>query len=104
MYATPGNSLRTTGQLKSTVRKLLLERADFKCSMCGWGKKNQFTNTYPLDIDHIDGNSLNNNLENLRVLCPNCHSLTPTYKGANKKSSRLYRKKTTVRFGHGAPV
>lgn len=41
----------------------------------------------PLELDHIDGNSSNNNLENLRLLCPNCHALTPTYRGKNKRKS-----------------
>ena len=43
-------------------------------------------------IDHIDGNSENNNLSNLRVICPNCDSLTPTYKGLNKGNGRAYRR------------
>lgn len=38
----------------------------------------------PLELDHIDGNSRNNLLTNLRLLCPNCHALTPTYRGKNK--------------------
>lgn len=39
----------------------------------------------PLELDHVDGNSDNNTLSNLRLLCPNCHSLTPTYRGKNRK-------------------
>ena len=38
----------------------------------------------PLQLDHIDGNSNNNNLTNLRLLCPNCHAQTDTYCGKNK--------------------
>lgn len=37
----------------------------------------------PLVIDHIDGNHTNNTYSNLRLLCPNCHSLTPNYKSKN---------------------
>jgi 5-methylcytosine-specific restriction endonuclease McrA len=39
----------------------------------------------PLELDHIDGQSNNNVLSNLRLLCPNCHALTPTYRGKNKR-------------------
>lgn len=38
----------------------------------------------PLELDHIDGVHLNNSLDNLRLLCPNCHAQTPTYRGKNK--------------------
>jgi hypothetical protein len=37
----------------------------------------------PLELDHVDGDRTNNRLENLRLLCPNCHALTPTYRGRN---------------------
>ena len=40
----------------------------------------------PLELDHIDGNHENNNLHNLKLLCPNCHALTPTYRGKNVKT------------------
>lgn len=39
-----------------------------------------------LEIDHIDGNRTNNARENLEGLCPNCHSVTPTWRGRNKPS------------------
>lgn len=42
-------------------------------------------NPIQLELDHIDGNNENNNLSNLRLLCPNCHALTPTYRGKNIK-------------------
>lgn len=54
-----------------------------KCECCGgteWlGQK------IPLELDHIDGNHYNNDLENVRLFCPNCHSLTPTNAGKNTK-------------------
>ena len=57
-----------------------------------FGEINPFTKTLPLEIDHIDGNWKNNRPENLCVLCPNCHSLTPTHKGANRGSGSGKRK------------
>lgn len=37
-----------------------------------------------LELDHVDGNKYNHKLDNLRLLCPNCHSQTETYRGKNK--------------------
>ena len=56
---------------------------------------NPYTNISPLEIEHIDGNYLNNLESNLILLCPNCHSLTATYKGANK-NGRKSRKKYSL--------
>lgn len=86
---------KTSGELSRTIRSYLIKEAGYKCSICSWDKINPVTGQVPLDIDHIDGNSENNISSNLRVLCPNCHSLTPTYKALNKsgKGTRAYLKK-----------
>jgi hypothetical protein len=76
--------------LKRAIRSYLIEQANYQCSQCQWGEINPTTGKAPLEVDHIDGDCYNNRAENLRVLCPNCHSLTPTYKALNK-SSRSYR-------------
>ena len=80
-----------TGQTKGLwknisgfIRTYLFEKYENKCVVCGWGEINPYSNTIPLEIDHIDGDSQNNKEENLRLICPNCHSLTSTYRGANR--------------------
>lgn len=80
-------------QVSNHVKRYMFERADYKCEKCGWGEINPFTGNIPLEIDHIDGNYMNNKESNLQVLCPNCHSLTSTYKGANKGNGRKDRHK-----------
>jgi Zn finger protein HypA/HybF involved in hydrogenase expression len=73
-------------------RRILLEETNHQCSECGWGEVNPYTGKTPLDIDHIDGDAYNNLKENLRVLCPNCHSLKKTFKNTgSRKSTRNYR-------------
>jgi Zn finger protein HypA/HybF involved in hydrogenase expression len=69
----------------------MIENGGEKCSMCGWNKKHSITGHVPLEIDHIDGNSQNNIESNLRILCPNCHSLTPYFRNLNKGNGRKWR-------------
>lgn len=77
------------------LRRYLFDKFNSKCSICGWGEVNPYTGTIPLEVEHIDGNYQNNSEENLTLLCPNHHSLTATYKGANRGSGRKERKKYT---------
>lgn len=86
------NPYNTNGLLRPWARKYLFEVNKNKCSLCGWSKMNKFTKKIPLEVDHIDGNYKNNKLANLRLLCPNCHSLTKTYKNLNKGMGRVGRK------------
>ena len=72
------------------IRHYMFEENNYKCSVCGWTAVNPYTGTIPLEVDHIDGNYFNNSHDNLRVLCPNCHSLTRTYRGANHKNRNKY--------------
>jgi len=55
-----------------------------KCEECKWAKMSK-DGRLPLELDHINGDSKDNRLVNLRVLCPNCHSLKPTHRGLNRK-------------------
>ena len=54
------------------------------CEKCNWCEKTE-NGIVPLELDHINGDRKDNRIENLRILCPNCHSLTPTYRGRNKR-------------------
>lgn len=74
--------------LSKRIRRYLIEKHDCKCELCGWGQENPYTHTIPLEIHHKDGNYLNNSEENLQVLCPNCHSLTETFKSHNKNGRK----------------
>ena len=73
------------------IKRWLLEQCGHKCPKCGWGEIHPITGKVPLEVNHIDGDSTNNNPNNLEVLCPNCHSLTPNFRALNKKSSRTHR-------------
>lgn len=55
-----------------------------KCELCGWDKKAN-DGRIPVELDHINGVHTDNRLINLRILCPNCHSLQPTHRGKNIK-------------------
>lgn len=60
------------------------QNTEYVCSICGISIWNNQKIT--LEVDHIDGNNKNNVVENLRYLCPNCHSQTDTWRGRNKNS------------------
>lgn len=70
------------------VKTYLFNKYDSKCSKCGWGETNPYTGTVPLEVEHIDGNPYNTTPDNVTLLCPNCHSLTATYRGANRGNGR----------------
>lgn len=71
-------------QSNSLKKRLINEGLkQHKCEFCGiteWNGK-----PAPIELDHIDGNRYNNTIQNLRILCPNCHAQTDTYRGKNKK-------------------
>jgi len=80
-----------SGKFHKWVKQWLMEQHDNKCETCGWGNKNEFTNTVPLEVHHLDGDSKNNRPENLQLLCPNCHSLTKSHCGANTRKANARR-------------
>lgn len=74
----------------ATRKKWLIELYGVKCSKCGLTEWNG--QPIPIELEHIDGNSDNNNEENVCLLCPNCHAQTPTYKARNKGNGRHFRR------------
>ena len=86
-----GNIGVTTRNISGHLKRYLGEKFGKKCFNCGWNKKHPVTESIPLEIDHIDGNAENNLESNLRLLCPNCHALTPFYKNLNKGNGRVWR-------------
>lgn len=75
---------------RPSIRKALIETRGNKCSKCGL---NPIWENSPLimTVEHIDGNAGNNSPENLCLLCPNCHSQTPTFCGKNIGNGRQSR-------------
>jgi hypothetical protein len=66
-----------------TIKKQLLLSRGHHCDRC---KNTQWEGTkIPLEIHHIDGNRNNNSEDNLQILCPNCHALTPNFTSKNRK-------------------
>ena len=63
---------------------------EYRCVKCGCNGKWQ-EGEISLELDHIDGDNTNNEISNLRYLCPNCHALTETYRGKNKKLKSVRR-------------
>lgn len=53
-----------------------------KCEICGWNQKS-IDGRIPVELDHINGDHRDNRLDNIRILCPNCHSLQSTHRGRN---------------------
>lgn len=72
----------------SHIRRYLFLRANNKCELCNWNQLNIYTNKIPLEINHKDGNFMNNHEENLELICPNCHSLTNSYRSLNLGKGR----------------
>jgi 5-methylcytosine-specific restriction endonuclease McrA len=70
-----------SNQLKRKLIKAGLRPAC--CELCGWAQ-HASDGRVPIELDHINGDRFDNRLENLRILCPNCHSLQPTHRGLNR--------------------
>ncbi len=77
------NSSYQSFKLKKRLFLVKLKKPE--CEKCGWAELS-IDGRVPLELDHINGDRHDNRLSNLRVLCPNCHSLQITHRGMNTKS------------------
>jgi 5-methylcytosine-specific restriction endonuclease McrA len=94
--AIPLNQILVAGSTYTTIHRLkrqlvlhgLLEPHCARCGLTQWRGS-----PLSLVLDHINGDPHDHRLENLRFLCPNCNSQTPTFAGRNARRRRLAREK-----------
>ena len=74
---------------RGPLRRYLTEinNCCWECGIVEWNHK-----PITLEVEHVDGNAENNKEDNLKLLCPNCHSQTDTYKAKNKGNGRHTRR------------
>lgn len=81
-------------ELSAHVKRYIFKKFESSCSECGWCKRHPINGNLLLHIDHKDGNFFNSLEDNLNLLCPNCHSLTPNHGNLNRGSGREARLKS----------
>lgn len=77
-----GSKVKTDALRQRLIRSGLKAAACEMCHRIEWNGR-----PIPLELDHINGDPEDNRLENLRILCPNCHAQTPTYRARNIRRS-----------------
>jgi Zn finger protein HypA/HybF involved in hydrogenase expression len=82
---------------KTLIKRYLSEQ---KCGCWNCGIVDWMNMPIVLELEHIDGNAYNNSIDNLSLLCPNCHSQTPTYKGKNMGNGRVERRERAKKDYH----
>ena len=81
------------------IKRYLADKFGEKCVLCGWRMKNPITGKVTVEIDHIERNSENNTEQNRRMICPNCHSLSPNFRNLNKGKGRSWRMAKYLKSG-----
>lgn len=83
-YLSNAKPIQSTALRLRLIKEGLLQAKCYSCNLTIW-----LNQLIPLELEHKDGNHENNHLDNLTLLCPNCHALTPTYRSKNRKFKKL---------------
>jgi hypothetical protein len=84
----------TDNAIRRLIKQYLIHKYGHKCMLCNTEK--WMGHIIPLVCDHIDGDPNNNQLINFRIICNNCDSILPTFKGKNKGNGRKQRYNRTI--------
>jgi 5-methylcytosine-specific restriction endonuclease McrA len=83
-----------------SIKKILIQRHGHYCWGCNLSQ--WLGKPITLEIEHVNGNNGDNALSNLKILCPNCHAQTDTYKGKNLGRGAISRQAALDRLENGA--
>lgn len=83
------------GKVAPYVRRYLIEARGESCEQCAWNTRHTITDKVPLEVHHINRHD-DHSEANLQLLCPNCHSLTLSFRGLNRGKGRKYRRFSTL--------
>lgn len=84
---------KTYDYVATFMRRWLTSKEGEQCWTCGWNTFHPDGRSI-LQVEHINGNSTDNSSENLALLCPNCHALTPTFGARNMGNGRKNRRES----------
>jgi len=84
-------------EVSNFVRRYIMEKYQKSCQECGCAKINPFSNSPVVQIEHINGISMDCSEENLTLLCPTCHAMTSTFGALNKGNGRENRRNSYKR-------
>lgn len=80
------------------IREYLYKESNYACTQCSFKAVHPVDGRPILNLNHIDGNASNHSPDNLEVLCPNCHAMTPNYGNRNKNSARAKNVEVEIRL------